>query len=86
MAVGCTRGQGGLGRWSGLEAVDWVAARARGVLAEPINLRRTEEGELGACTDGGRDELDLGRIAPALIRGRRREEKGEVVRSAPRRS
>jgi hypothetical protein len=58
-------GQDGLGRWSGLEAVDWVAARARGVLAEPINLRRTEEGELGARTDGDCDEPDFGENRPS---------------------
>jgi hypothetical protein len=64
------------GKEERLEAVIWAAMEAKSILADPIDLRRTVEGELGARTDGDRDEPDLGRIAPTLRRGRQREEKG----------
>ena len=63
-----------------------MAARARGVLAEPIYLRCAEEGELRAHTDGDHNKLDLRRITLVLRRGRRREEKREMVRSVSRQS
>jgi hypothetical protein len=69
-------GAGQPGKEERLEVVIWAMVEVKGMLADPIDLRRTVEGELEARTDGNRDEPDLGRIAIALRRGRQREEKG----------
>jgi hypothetical protein len=81
--VGCSWGQDILRRKNGLGVVVWAMIEVRSMLVNPIDLRRTMEGELEARTHGNHSEPDWGRSPQSSERGRR-EEKREMVRSAPR--
>jgi len=55
--------------------VVWVALKARGMLVNPSDLRRTRVGDLRACTHGERSEPSWAKLPYSMENGKKKGRK-----------